>query len=143
MDEVRECLQCRKNDEPEVPQCLLELRGCLKSCFSQFASPPARMKSKFTNSAGPPMGPPNQRVGRTSNCISPLARPVRPPLRLDLGHPKAKEREGRNTVSVRQPTRVLSPKGAVGNEEETRCRHALNATSSPTVPRSVRDQRLK
>ena len=81
----------------------------------------------------PNQGPPNQRVGRTSNCISPLARPVRPPLRLDLGHPKAKEREGRNTVSVRQPTRVLSPKGAEGDGEENHCLHVRNATSCPSM----------
>ena len=88
----------------------------------------------------PTQGPPNQRVGRTSNCISPLARPVRPPLRLDLGHPKAKEREGRITVSVRQPSRVLSPKGAEGDGEVNRCRHARSATSSSPVTKSAKDQ---
>ena len=61
---------------------------------------------------------------------------------LNLGHPKAKECGLKHGITPQTP-RVLSPKGAVGNDEEDRCRHALGATSFPLSTKNVRAQRSK
>ena len=61
---------------------------------------------------------------------------------MNLGHPKAKVRGLKHGITP-QTLGVLSPKGAVGNDEEDRCQHTLDATSSPPNPRSVKAQRSK
>ena len=88
----------------------------------------------------PTQGPPNHRLGKGSTCVWAQTRPVRPPMWLNLGHPKAIECGLKHGITPQTP-RVLSPKGAVDWQEENRCRHALDATSSPTMTRSARDQR--
>ena len=90
----------------------------------------------------PTQGPPNHRLGKGSTCVWAQTRPVRPPMWLNLGHPKAIECGLKHGITPQTP-RVLSPKGAVDWQEENRCRHALDATSSPPMKKSARDQRSK